>query len=46
MLPMVTYGSLNPESQAEDFYDIAKMRELLYQKTIDVSLVKEALEDE
>ena len=46
VLPMVTYGSLNPESQAEDFYDIAKMRELLYQKTIDVSLVKEALEDE
>ncbi len=46
VLPMVTYGSLNPESQVEDFYDIAKMRELLYQKTIDVSLVKEALEDE
>ena len=46
VLPMVTYGSLNPESQSEDFYDIVKMRELLYQKTIDVSLIKEEPKDE
>ena len=42
----MTYGSLNPESQSEDFYDIVKMRELLYQKTIDVSLIKEEPKDE
>ena len=46
VLPMVTYGSLNPESQSEDFYDIVKMRELLYQKAIDVSLIKEEPKDE
>ena len=41
VLPMITYGSLNPQFDSEQFYDSAKMKELLYQKTIDVSLVKE-----
>ena len=46
VLPMITYGSLNPQSDSEQFYDSAKMRELLYQKTIDVSLVREEEKDE
>ena len=41
VLPMVTYASLNPSDNGEDVYDAAKIRDILYQKTIDVSLVRE-----
>ena len=46
VLPMITYGSLNPQMASEQFYDSAKMKEILYQKTIDVSLVKEEIQNE
>lgn len=47
VIPMITYGSLNPENPDTEYYDVDKMRDILYQRTIDVALIgKEAMNEQ
>lgn len=46
VMPMITYGSLNPQEISSSFYDAEKMKDILYQRTIDVTLIEDVQEDE